>query len=174
MSRWHRIAAAAGCPIATGERLVTHREFEELCHLHAVTYVQPDLCHCGGFTMGKQIATTAATFGIGVCPHNPMGPIAGVVGLHYGAAVPNFVILEEITGSVPWYDEVVQTPIRRVNGHWELPTQPGLGVESANERAAAAHPFQQEEVASLSAVIRRDGTIANWQLFLFPLRLQEG
>ena len=156
-----KIADAAGCPIATGERLVTHREFEELCGLRAVTYVQPDLCHCGGFTVGKQIAVTAATFGIGVCPHNPMGPIAGVVGLHFGAAVPNFTILEETTGSVPWYDEVVQTPIRRVNGYWELPTKPGLGIE-VNEKAAAAHPFQQEEVASLQALIARDGTIANW------------
>ena len=160
-SRWRRSREQAGCPIATGERLVTHREFEELCGLRAVTYVQPDLCHCGGFTVGKQIAATAATFGIGVCPHNPMGPIAGVVGLHFGAAVPNFVILEETTGGVPWYDDVVQTPIRRVDGYWELPTAPGLGVE-VNEKVAAAHPFQQEEVASLAAVIKRDGTIANW------------
>ncbi len=156
-----QIADQAGCPIATGERLLTHREYEELCGLRAVTYVQPDLCHCGGFTVGRQIAATAATFGIGVCPHNPMGPIAGVVGLHFGAAVPNFVILEEITGGVPWFDEVVQTPIRRVDGYWQLPTAPGLGVE-VNEKAAAAHPFQQEEIASLNAVIARDGTIANW------------
>ena len=114
---------------------------EDLCGLRAVTYVQPDLCHCGGFTVGKQIAATAATFGIGVCPHNPMGPIAGVVGLHFGAAVPNFVILEEITGRVPWYDEVVQTPIRRVDGYWELPTAPGLGVE-VDEKVAAAAPVR--------------------------------
>ncbi len=156
-----KIADAAGCPIATGERLLTHREFEELCGLHAVTYVQPDLCHCGGFTIGTKIAATAATFGIGVCPHNPMGPIAGVVGLHFGAAVPNFVILEEITGSVPWYEEVVQTPIHRIDGYWELPTAPGLGIE-VDEAAAAKHPFQQEEIASMAARIDRDGTIANW------------
>jgi galactonate dehydratase len=156
-----QIADQAGCPIATGERLVTHREYEELCGLRAVTYVQPDLCHCGGFTVGRQIAATAATFGIGVCPHNPMGPIAGVVGLHFGAATPNFVILEEITGSVPWYDEVVQTPIRRVDGYWQIPAAPGLGIE-VDEKAAARHPFQQEEIASLAAVIGRDGTIANW------------
>ncbi len=93
-----QIAQLAKCPIATGERLITHREYEDLCGLRAVTYVQPDLCHCGGFTVGKQIAATAATFGIGVCPHNPMGPIAGAVGLHFAAAVPNFTILEEITG----------------------------------------------------------------------------
>jgi galactonate dehydratase len=156
-----QIAQLAKCPIATGERLITHREYEDLCGLRAVTYVQPDLCHCGGFTVGKQIAATAATFGIGVCPHNPMGPIAGVVGLHFAAAVPNFTILEEITGGVPWYADVVQTPIRRVDGYWELPTAPGLGVE-IDEKVAAQHPFEQEQVASMEAVLTRDGTIANW------------
>jgi Enolase C-terminal domain-like len=62
-----QIAQLAKCPIATGERLITHREYEDLCGLCAVTYVQPDVCHCGGFTVGKQIAATAATFGIGFC-----------------------------------------------------------------------------------------------------------
>ena len=156
-----QIAQLARCPIATGERLITHKEYEDLCYLRAVTYVQPDLCHCGGFTVGKQIAATAATFGIGVCPHNPMGPIAGAVGLHFAAAVPNFTILEEITGGVPWYADVVQTPIRRVDGYWDLPTAPGLGVE-VDEKVAAQHPFEQEQVASMEAVLRRDGTIANW------------
>lgn len=155
------IADRAGCPIATGERLITHKEFEDLCNLKAVTYVQPDLCHCGGFTVGKQIAATAAANYIGVCPHNPMGPIAGVVGLHFGVAVPNFVILEEIAGSVPWFSEVVSTPIKRVDGYWQLPTAPGLGVE-VDEKVAAKHPFQQEEIAGLEAFVARDGTIANW------------
>ncbi len=156
-----KIAERAGCPIATGERLLTHREFEELCAMHAVTYVQPDLCHCGGLTVGKQIAATAATYGIGVCPHNPMGPIAGVVGLHFGAAVPNFSILEETTGSVPWYAEVVQSPIERIDGYWQLPTAPGLGVE-IDEAVAAKHPFEQETIPAMLAVIGRDGTVANW------------
>jgi galactonate dehydratase len=118
------IARRVGCPIATGERLLTHKEYEDLCNLKSVTYVQPDLCHCGGFTVGKQIAATAAANYIGVCPHNPMGPIAGAVGLHFGVAVPNFVILDE--------------------------------------KEAARHPFQQEEVAGLEAVVGRDGSIANW------------
>lgn len=52
-------------------------------------------------------------------------------------------------------------PIRRVDGYWELPTAPGLGVE-VDEKAAAAHPFEQERIASLDAVLERDGTIANW------------
>jgi galactonate dehydratase len=155
------IARRVGCPIATGERLLTHKEYEDLCNLKAVTYVQPDLCHCGGFTVGKQIAATAAANYIGVCPHNPMGPIAGAVGLHFGVAVPNFVILEEASGMVPWFDDVVRSPINRVDGFWQVPTAPGLGVE-IDEKEAARHPFQQEEVAGLEAVVSRDGSIANW------------
>jgi galactonate dehydratase len=155
------IAQKVDCPIATGERLLTHKEFEDLCNLKAVTYVQPDLCHCGGFTVGKSIAATAAANYMGVCPHNPMGPVAGMVGLHFGVAVPNFVILEEIGGAVPWYDDVVQASIHRSNGFWEVPTTPGLGIE-INEREAARHPFQQETVAGLEAMVSRDGTIANW------------
>lgn len=156
------ISARAGCPIATGERLLTHKEFEDLCNLKAVTYIQPDLCHCGGFTVGKQIAATAAAGYIGVCPHNPMGPIAGAVGLHFGAAVPNFVILEEASGFVPWFADVVATtPIDRVDGYWQVPTGSGLGIE-IDETQAARHPFQQETIAGLEAVIARDGTQANW------------
>ncbi len=155
------ISERAGCPIATGERLLTHKEFEDLCNLKAVTYVQPDLCHCGGLTIGRQIAATAAANYIGVCPHNPMGPIAGVVGLHFGVAVPNFVILEEASGTVAWYDDVVDSPIKRVDGYWQIPTRPGLGIE-INETEARKHPFQQEEFGGLEAVIARDGTMANW------------
>lgn len=156
------IADRVNCPIATGERLLTHKEYEDLCNIKAVNYVQPDLCHCGGFTVGKHIAATAAANYIGVCPHNPMGPIAGAVGLHFGAAVPNFVILEEISGAVPWFSEVVsKTPIKRVDGFWEIPTEPGLGID-IDEKAAAKHPFEQETIAGLEAFVARDGSIANW------------
>ena len=157
----HIVADRAGCPIATGERLLTPKEFETLCTMKAVTYIQPDLCHCGGLTIGRQIANIAAANHIGVCPHNPMGPIAGVVGLHFAVATPNFVILEESSGSVPWYDDVVSTPITRVDGYWQLPMKPGLGVE-INEDVARKHPFVQEVISSKAAVLARDGSRANW------------
>jgi len=56
---------------------------------------------------------------------------------------------------------VVSTPIKRVDGYWQLPTAPGLGVE-VDEKAAAKYPFQQEVIAGLEAFITRDGAIANW------------
>ena len=79
----------------------------------------------------------------GVAPHNPLGPIAGVAALHFDVATPNFVIQEEMVGAVPWYDEVVRGPIVMVDGCWQVPEAPGLGIE-VDERVAAKHPFEQE------------------------------
>lgn len=155
------VAHKSQVPIATGERLLTHAEFNDLCSSNAVGYIQPDLCHCGGLTIGQQIAATAATHHIGVCPHNPTGPVAGAVGLHFAVATPNFVILEEMAGMTPWYNDVILGGIERSDGYWNVPTAPGLGID-IDEKEAAKHPFQQETFAGLNARIARDGTMANW------------
>lgn len=96
----------------------------------------------------------------GIAPHNPLGPIAGVAALHYDVATPNFVIQEEMVGAVPWYDEVVRGPIRMVDGAWQVPEAPGLGIE-VDETAAAAHPFMQEIMHTTNAVLA-DGTVVDW------------
>lgn len=147
-------------PIATGERLIDRRDFEDLCKLRAVAIVQPDLCHCGGLWEGKKIAAMAETAMMGVAPHNPLGPIAGVAALHFDIATPNVVIQEEMVGAVSWYDEVVQGPIRMVDGCWQIPETPGLGIE-VDERVAAKHPFKQEIIPTGEAVLS-DGTIVDW------------
>ena len=147
-------------PIATGERLVDRRDFEDLCRLRAVTIIQPDLCHCGGLWEGRKIAAMAETAMMGVAPHNPLGPIAGVAALHFDVATPNFVIQEEMVGAVPWYGEVVQGPIRMVDGSWQVPETPGLGV-TVDERVAARHPFKPEAMPSTEARLA-DGTIVDW------------
>ena len=147
-------------PIATGERLIDRRDFEELCQLRAITIMQPDLCHCGGIWEGRKIAAMGETAMMGVAPHNPLGPIAGVSALHFDIATPNVIIQEEMVGAVPWYGEVVQGPIRMVNGSWQIPTAPGLGVE-VDERVAAKHPFKQEIIHSVEAKLA-DGTIVDW------------
>jgi galactonate dehydratase len=147
-------------PIATGERLIDRRDFEDLCTRRAVAIVQPDLCHCGGIWEGRKIAAMAETAMMGVAPHNPLGPIAGVSALHFDVATPNFVIQEEMVGAVPWYGDIVQGPIRMVDGCWQLPQAPGLGIE-VDERVAAKHPFKQEPFTSRDAVLP-DGTVVDW------------
>ncbi len=154
------LAAKSRVPIACGERLIDRREFDELFRLRAIDIVQPDICHCGGLLEAKKIAAMAEAASIGVAPHNPLGPIAGAAALHFAASTPNHVIQEEMVGAVPWYDEVVRGPIRLVDGHWEIPEAPGLGIE-INEAACDAHPFKQEVMHATNAMMR-DGTVVDW------------
>jgi len=154
------ITARAACPIAAGERLVGFKEFEPLFRTQAVNIIQPDLNHTGGLLEGKRIAHAAEHAFMGVAPHNPNGPVAGAAALHFDVSTPNFVIQEEMSGAVPWYDDVVATPMRRVGNAWQVPDAPGLGVE-INEREAARHPFKQEVMHAAGAVLE-DGTIVDW------------
>jgi galactonate dehydratase len=155
-----QISERTKVPIATGERLIDRRDFEELCQLRAITIMQPDLCHCGGIWEGKKIAAMGETAMMGVAPHNPLGPIAGVSALHFDISTPNVIIQEEMVGAVPWYGDVVQGPIKMVDGCWQIPEAPGLGVE-VDERVAAKHPFKQEIIHSVEARLP-DGTIVDW------------
>lgn len=154
------LAAKTHVPIATGERLVDRLEFDELFRARAIDIVQPDICHVGGLMEAKKIAAMAEAVSVGVAPHNPLGPIAGVAALHYAVSTPNHIIQEEMVGAVPWYFDVVDGPIRRVDGHWMLPTAPGLGIE-VNEDACARHPYAPEVLHTQNAVLS-DGTIVDW------------
>jgi galactonate dehydratase len=154
------VTAKTRVPLATGERLVDRLEFDALFRSRAVDIVQPDICHCGGLLEAKKIAAMADSVSIGVAPHNPLGPIAGVAALHFAVSTPNHVIQEEMVGAVPWYSEVVQGPIRMVDGFWQVPEVVGLGIE-VDEAACAQHPYKPEVMHTVNAVLS-DGTVVDW------------
>ncbi len=154
------LTAEGTVAIAGGERLIGRREFAAALAANAFHIAQPDLCHVGGLGEARKIAALAETAGVGLAPHNPLGPIAGVAALHFGIATPNVIIQEEMSGAVPWYDEVVTWPITRRPGRWDRPEAPGLGV-SVDEAAIGRHPFQQEILHARNAVLA-DGTIVDW------------
>ncbi len=146
--------------IAAGERLIGRGAFEDAVRKRAFHIAQPDICHVGGLGEAKKVAAICETAGIGVAPHNPLGPIAGIAALHFGVSTPNHIIQEEMVGAVPWYDDVVTWPIERKAGYWDLPEKPGLGLE-VNEAELARHPFKQEVLHTRNAVLP-DGTIVDW------------
>ncbi|RFC67575.1 MULTISPECIES: galactonate dehydratase [Mesorhizobium] len=154
------VSEKTSIPLATGERLVDRPEFVDLLNARAVDIIQPDICHCGGLNEAKKIAAMAEAFSIGVAPHNPLGPIAGAAALQFAVSTPNHVIQEEMVGAVPWYFDVVQGPIHRVDGYWTVPETPGLGIE-VDETECARHPFQQEIIHTTNAVLD-DGTVVDW------------
>lgn len=147
-------------PLASGERLLCLAEFEPYFSQRALDIAQPDLCHCGGFTEAVRIASVAAMCGMGIAPHNPCGPIAGMAALHFDVATPNFVIQEKMD-AVPWFYDVVEGHLPVEEGYCSIPDRPGLGVE-VNEKEAAKYPFKQEPVEVIQAATLKDGTVVHW------------
>ena len=154
------VTRAVRVPIATGERLVGRGQFRPILEQRACHVIQPDLCHCGGLWEAKKIAATAETYQIGVAPHNPLGPVANAVALHFALSTPNFLIQEDMLTDVPWRWEVVNSSLQTKEGYWLPTTQPGLGIE-VNEENAKKHPFQQE-VMHPTMIRAADGAILDW------------
>jgi len=154
------VRKASPVPIATGERLVTRYQFRELFEKFACHVIQPDLCHCGGLWEAKKIAAMAEVYTMGVAPHNPLGPVANAVALHFDLSTPNFLIQEDMLTDVPWRWDVVQHSLRTESGYWLPVDGPGLGI-AVNESAAAKHPFKQEVIHS-TTVRAHDGAILDW------------
>jgi galactonate dehydratase len=142
---WGRLKAQLKVPLATGESLYNRWEFLRLLQAGGADIVQPDICVVGGIYEMRKIAALAETFFVPVAPHNPMGPLATAVNLHFSAACANFKILEyrlphgaaytghrlSDSGETTAY---VKDPYLPVDGHLELrPDRAGWGVEIDEE-----------------------------------------
>jgi galactonate dehydratase len=136
-----KLAAKVDVPLATGEMLYTRHEFRELINTQAVNIIQPDICLMGGLWEMKKIAAMAEASYMSVAPHNPCGPIATAVNVHFAASTTNFIILEYHADDEGARREIVDEPMKLVNGYLELPDKPGLGID-LNIEAMAKYPFK--------------------------------
>ena len=122
---WARLRSELRCPLATGELLYSRFEFLSLLAAGGADIIQPDICVVGGLLEMRKIAALAEAHYVTVAPHNPMGPLATAVNLHFSAAQPNFKILE--------YRLPLEDPLgrRSLSAEGRLsraaPRSPGLG-----------------------------------------------
>jgi galactonate dehydratase len=142
--------------IATGEMLYTRYEFRDLINLQAVDIIQPDICLTGGLWEMKKIAALAEANYISVAPHNPCGPVATAVNVHFAASTQNFLVLEYHPDDEGLRRDLVDEPMKLVDGYLELPERPGLGVDLI-EDVMDKHPYQSWHRAF---PIREDGSLA--------------
>jgi galactonate dehydratase len=139
---WGRLKADLNVPLATGECLYSRFEFNRLLQCAGADIIQPDICAVGGLLEMRKIAAIAEAHYVTIAPHNPMGPLATAVNLHFCAAQPNLKILEyrlPAAGAAYHGDNVtavdeqaayIVDPYLPVDGHLELrPDRPGWGVE---------------------------------------------
>ena len=145
-----------GVPLATGEMLYTRYEFRDLLAAKAVDIIQPDICLTGGLWEMKKIAAMAEAHYVTVAPHNPCGPIATAVNVHFAAGTTNFLILEYHADDQGPRRDLVDEPMKLVDGYLEIPDKPGLGI-NLNLDAVARYPFKSWRRAQ---TLRSDGSLA--------------
>ncbi len=126
-------------PLASGECNYQRHEFRRLLELGALDIIQPDICLCGGIMEMKKIAAMAEAHYVTVAPHNPMGPVANAVNVHFAASTSNFFILEYHPDDEGVRKDLLKEPLMVKDGYIPLPTKPGLGVE-LNEEAIRKYP----------------------------------
>jgi galactonate dehydratase len=127
-------------PLATGECLYTKFEFDELIRAGAVDIVQPDICICGGMTEMRKIAAISEAHGVVVAPHNPVGPLATVVNIHFAAAISNFLVLEYSPHNKTEMS-MIEGALTPVDGFFEIPDIPGWGVDIVDD-VIQSHPYR--------------------------------
>jgi galactonate dehydratase len=151
---WSRLRSQMQVPLATGESLYTRFEFLNLIAAQGADIIQPDVCICGGLLEMRKIAAIAEAHYVTVAPHNPMGPLATAVNVHFAAATPNFKILEYILPVNSQWNDWVDEPYLPKDGYLELRDRPGLGVE-VNEEAISNNKYVHWQRTS---PIRPDGS----------------
>jgi galactonate dehydratase len=139
------VARGTSIPIATGERLTTKYEFGRVLELRAASILQMALGRVGGLWEAKKIAGMAEVFYAQIAPHLYAGPIEALANIHYGASLPNFLILESIETFGGFHSKLLTKPIRWEQGYVIPPTEPGLGSD-LNEEVARAHPYTGDKL----------------------------
>ncbi len=144
---WGDLKQGLNCVLATGESLYNRNEFLRLLQVKGADLIQPDICVVGGISEMRRIATLAEAHFVSVAPHNPMGPLATAVNVHFSAAAQNFRILEYrlpkgqayVYGGLDIESRQGETryvidPYLPKDGYLELrPDRPGWGVEMDEE-----------------------------------------
>ena len=130
------LARATSLPLATGERLYSRWDFREVLQ-SGLSVAQPDVSQAGGISETRRIAAMAEVYDVVVAPHCPLGPIALAASLQIDFATPNILIQEQSISHFgdEFLDYVVDRSVfQLVDGYFQRPTGPGLGIE-VDERA---------------------------------------
>jgi D-galactarolactone cycloisomerase len=138
----YRAVRHARCvPIAGGECEYTRYGFRRLIAGECVDIAQPDICVAGGFSEWLKILALAESFGVWTIPHVWGSGVALATALHALAAIApcphtanpialqNEPVIEFDCSYNPLRDELLQEPIRLVDGGVRVPDGPGLGIQ---------------------------------------------
>ncbi|PYQ44799.1 MAG: mandelate racemase/muconate lactonizing enzyme family protein [Acidobacteria bacterium] len=130
-----QIKDAVDIPILTGEDIYLKEDFARLITAGAVDIIHPDLASAGGLLEMKKISDFAMEHGVPMAMHFAGTPVSFMANLHTAVAVENFLVLENHSVDVPWWQDLVSGVPKPILDHgFAAPSdRPGLGVELVEE-----------------------------------------
>ncbi len=120
-------------PIAGGENGCSIFEYKQLIDKKCLDIIQPDVTHAGGIGEVKKAAEYAALNGITVAPHVFRSGASFAAHLNLLSAIPNALICEFQQVANPLREELLNQPIKMVNGEIVIPDEPGLGIHLTDD-----------------------------------------
>jgi D-galactarolactone cycloisomerase len=127
----------APIPVATGEALYGVFDFRRLIDRRLASIVQPDLSLCGGFDVARTIVALCGAEHLRISPHVWGTGVGLAAAVHFVAALPEYPhagnvpyppLVEYDVSRNPLRDEILEQPLRLVEGFLEVPKGPGLGI----------------------------------------------
>jgi L-alanine-DL-glutamate epimerase-like enolase superfamily enzyme len=134
---YREVSDRSPVPVAVGELFVTRNEFLEMMDRGHVDIVQPCVARVG-FTESRRVAEDALVRGKSVVPYGWVATtLAVVAGIHLAATLRNSPWCEycplEIYPDQELRRNLFGPEPKVVDGVFELPTSPGLGVDVDDE-----------------------------------------
>jgi L-alanine-DL-glutamate epimerase-like enolase superfamily enzyme len=123
-------ARSTTVPVCASETLGSRFAYKDYLDRDAIGIVMADLCWTGGLTEGRKIAAMAETYHRPFAPHDCIGPVGFIAGIHASFSQPNTLIQESVRAFYDgWYNELVTT-MPTIKGGFVYPMDgPGLGTE---------------------------------------------
>lgn len=143
LQRIHGETRTAGIKLAGAERQIGLGGFMPFVDNGLLDVVMPDVKYAGGYGEMLRIAARCAERGVHFAPHNPTGPVCNLASMQICAVAPAFLVLEHQLAESPlFYDVAGGYRPKLVNGCFELPDVPGIGIE-LDDAVLRAHPYRR-------------------------------
>ncbi len=134
---YDQLAAQLDIAIAGGEMLQHRQAFKELLDRRAVDIIQPDASLCGGIREVLFVAELAELYGVQCIPHAWSGAILNAATVHIVSLLPEPTLMPGVNPPMvefdvtenPFASGLLRTPLPLVDGCFEVPNTPGLGLD---------------------------------------------
>jgi galactonate dehydratase len=144
--------------VIAGERMHDLHDFVRFLAADVTDVINPEPLGVGGIRRSIQIAGLARAHHAELALHNAESPLKTMIAIQICAVTSNIFIQECFDDFLePWTEDVLHGYLQVENGHLQMPTAPGLGVE-LDEEEAKKHPYSPKHFPACSAPAGNAGT----------------